>query len=135
MTDGICKGSQYSDLYGTWDDVVVYDSVRITLQEYFATVKTKTNQIHLKSGTVWALDEEACLDSDRSESYWSNIPTDNCGFYEYDLLYEGPAMKLKHAESSQEPILYTVTKKDLTFAVTRTSKSVCSRKSRKRSTF
>ncbi|XP_035742933.1 uncharacterized protein LOC118450980 [Vespa mandarinia] len=120
-TDGTCKTSQYSDLYGTWDEVVVQAIVRLTLQDYIATVKTKANQIHLKSGTACALDGEACHDLYESESYWSNIPTDSSGFYEYNVLYEGPAMKLTPAESFQRPILYTVATKDVTFALTRTT--------------
>jgi len=29
--DGACKGTQYSDFYGTWEDVVVQAQVTITL--------------------------------------------------------------------------------------------------------
>ncbi|XP_047370498.1 uncharacterized protein LOC124957527 [Vespa velutina] len=123
-TDGTCKGSQYSDFYGTWDDVVVQASVKITLRDFYANVKMKANQVHLQIGTVCALDEETCLDSDGSETYWSNIPTDSCGFNEYDVLYDRLATKLIPAESLQGSTLYTVTIKDVTFALTRTSEFI-----------
>lgn len=52
-TDVTCKGAQYSDPYGTWDDVVVQATVKITMRGYY--VQTRSNQIHLKSGTFCVL--------------------------------------------------------------------------------
>ena len=41
-----CLGSQYSDLSGTWENVIVHAKYRITLQEYQATVNINTDKIH-----------------------------------------------------------------------------------------
>lgn len=67
------------------------------------------------------MNEEYCLDADGSDTYWSPLPTDSCGFNNYDELYEGPAIKLITAEYSKGPTLYTVTTQDVTFALTRTN--------------
>ncbi|KAL6252255.1 hypothetical protein P5V15_015748 [Pogonomyrmex californicus] len=47
--DGSCKGSHFSDPYGTWDDVIVEAAVTITLRDYFAPARTKTDYITLRS--------------------------------------------------------------------------------------
>jgi len=35
---GTCRGSAYSDPYGTWTDVIVLANIKITLQDYTANV-------------------------------------------------------------------------------------------------
>lgn len=57
--DGTCKGTQYSDPYGTWDDVV-----RITLKSGFVPVQLSNEKLMLKSGTVCELADSFCLDSE-----------------------------------------------------------------------
>ena len=51
--NGQCSGSQYSDLFGTWENGIVYAKYRITLQEYQATININTDKIHLKSGYIF----------------------------------------------------------------------------------
>ena len=43
---GDCAGTQFSDPYGTWNNVVVQTIFKITLQEHYAT-------IHLNSNRIW----------------------------------------------------------------------------------
>lgn len=57
-TDGTCKGLQYSDPFGIWDDVVIQALVRITLRDYYAPIKIQTDQVQLKSRTIGSLNEE-----------------------------------------------------------------------------
>src|SRR5580765_3398282 len=61
--DGSCKGTQYSDPYGTWDDVIVQAVVKISLRQSHAPVKLNPGKIILKSGTVCVLSDSFCLDS------------------------------------------------------------------------
>ena len=43
QVNGQCSGSQYSDLFGTWENVIVYAKYRITLQEYQAAININTD--------------------------------------------------------------------------------------------
>jgi len=62
--NGSCKGTQYSDPYGTWDDVVVQAIARVSLKTSYVSVQINTGKIILKSGTICALSEGFCLDPD-----------------------------------------------------------------------
>lgn len=50
--DGTCKGIQYSDYYGTWDDVIVQATVKISLRDSYVPVRLNAGKVILKSGTV-----------------------------------------------------------------------------------
>ncbi|KYN36506.1 hypothetical protein ALC56_09141, partial [Trachymyrmex septentrionalis] len=43
--DESCKGGDFSDPYDTWNNVIIEASIIITLRDYYAPVKTKTNHI------------------------------------------------------------------------------------------
>lgn len=120
-TDGTCSGTQYSDPYGTWDSVVVQALIRVTLQDYVASIQLATNQIILKSGLHCPVSDGTCLDNDGGNTFWSPTPTDNCHFSHYDVLYEGPAIRLSPKAGTQGPVIYTVTSQETTFALTRTT--------------
>ncbi|XP_071576447.1 uncharacterized protein, partial [Temnothorax nylanderi] len=121
--DGSCKGAQYSDPYGTWDDVVVQAIVRITLKSSFAPVKLDAGRIILRSGTVCSLSDGFCLDSEDGYSFWKPMPTSSCNLHQYDVLYEGPATKITTGETGatqNSPVIYSLTTEDITFALTKT---------------
>lgn len=119
-TDGTCYGAPYTDGYDSWDDVVVQAVVRITLREFEASVKRASEELILPSGTRCSAAARMCLDSDGSESYWTAILADNCHFDRYDVLYEGTAVRLSPLANQTTTIVYTVTSKDTTFALTKT---------------
>src|SRR5580765_4478615 len=117
--DGSCKGTQYSDPYGTWDDVIVQAVVKISLRQSHAPVKLNPGKIILKSGTVCVLSDSFCLDSDDGYSYWKPIPVSSCNFHQYDVLYEGPATKITDDTIDlSAPVIYSLTTQDVTFALT-----------------
>ncbi|KMQ90430.1 hypothetical protein RF55_9816 [Lasius niger] len=121
--DGSCKGTQYSDPYGTWDEVVVQAVVKISLKSSHAPVQLNSGKIILKSGTVCILSESFCLDSDDGYTYWKPIPTSSCNFHQYDVLYEGPATKITDDTiNPSAPVIYSLTTQDVTFALTKTKK-------------
>lgn len=120
-TDGSCKGTQYSDAFGTWDNVVVQASIKVTLRDYIAPVQIKSDEIILQSGTRCPTSEGYCTDSDGSDIFWSPIPHENCNFGHYDVLYEGLATRLSPREGDPGLTVYTVTTHETTFALTRTS--------------
>jgi hypothetical protein len=69
-----------------------------------------------------------CRDADGGETFWPIVPTDNCHFDKYDILYEGIATRLisKEIEKSNRPTVYTDTTDDTTFALAKiTEISVC----------
>lgn len=50
-TDGDCKGVPYSDNFGDYgDSAVAQATIKITLQDYLATVNLDSNKIHMRNG-------------------------------------------------------------------------------------
>lgn len=119
--DGRCSGSQYTDGYGAWDNVVVQATVKITLVTQEVLIKRVAGEIVFPSGTRCPAQKGYCLDANEMESYWTPAPIDNCHFDRYDILFEGVATKLTSKEIHTSPTVYTVTTQDTTFALTRTA--------------
>lgn len=44
-TDGTCRGAQYTDGYGTWNDVVVQATVKVVLRSFSMPVKRSTKEL------------------------------------------------------------------------------------------
>lgn len=126
MVDGTCKGVQYSDYYGTWDDVVVQGAVKISLKTSYVPVKLSAGKIMLKSGTVCSLSDEACIDSDDGYTFWHSIPKTACGFEAYDVLFEGTATKFQGLLDTHYTTIFTLETQDTTFSLTQTRKhTIC----------
>lgn len=121
--DGTCHGSQFSDPYGTWNDVVVEASIHITLRDYTASAKPKQDSIILKSGVHCKLSELTCIDEDGSSVFWSPLPADSCNFHSYDVLYEGIATKMFDSEA-RYPVIYSLVSEDTTFALSKKSEKL-----------
>lgn len=119
--DGTCRGAQYTDGYGAWDNVVVQATLRITLRDLEVSVKRSTNELMLPSGTRCSANARTCQDFDGAETYWTALLTDSCHFDNYDILYEGNAVRLSPRANQTSEVIYTVTTGDTTFALTRTS--------------
>lgn len=112
--DGACKGSAYSDPFGSWDDVLVLADVKVTLRDYRTAVALKTNKIFLKSGIRCEISAGQCVDMEGGNTFWDPVPVTNCGNKEYGILYEGMAKKGVERDSR---LLYTVTTSDVIFAL------------------
>ena len=126
-TDGTCTGTQFSDPFGTWDNVVVQASIKITTRRLELPVKHSTNEVILPSGARCHVTEGECNDADGTTTYWSVLPIDNCHFSRYDVLYQGLAYRLTPKPTQREsPTVYTVTTQETTFALARTTEiNVC----------
>lgn len=123
-TDGRCSGTQFSDPYGTWDNVVVQATVKISIRKLELPVKHATNEIIFPSGTRCRVTEGECYDADGMITYWSVLPMDSCHFNRYDILYEGTAYRLTSKTTQKEsPTIYTVTTRETTFALAKTSET------------
>lgn len=118
--DGTCRGAEYTDGYGSWDNVVVQATVRITLRNLDISVKRSSNEIILPSGTRCPVTDRTCQDSDGAETYWTAPPEDSCHFDRYDILYEGTAVRLSPRANQTSTTVYTVTTGDTTFALAKT---------------
>lgn len=118
--DGSCKGIQYSDPYGTWDDVVVQGIAKITLKSSYVPVQLNSGKIILKSGTICALKDGFCIDSENGYTYWKPIPVSSCDFHQYNILYQGLAAKIQENNSEESAIVYSLVTQDITFALTKT---------------
>ncbi|XP_070166149.1 uncharacterized protein [Polyergus mexicanus] len=128
--DGTYKGIQYSDYYGTWDDVIVQATIKISLKDSYVPVKLNAGKIMLKSGTVCELAEESCIDSDDGYTFWEGVPNTACGFESYDcttpVLYEGSSTKIQGLLDSRNTTIFVLESQDITFALTLTRKhTIC----------
>ncbi|XP_050452326.1 uncharacterized protein LOC126851966 isoform X2 [Cataglyphis hispanica] len=119
-TDGTCKGISYSDYYGSWDDVIVQASAKITMKSSYVPVSLETGKIILKSGTICNLADEHCVDSEDGYTFWSSIPNTACNFNNYDVLYEGTATKIQGLLNSQNTTVVTLESQETTFSLTLT---------------
>lgn len=124
--DGTCRGADYTDGFGTWDNVVVQAAIRVVLRDFEASVKRSSDELMLPSGTRCPASARSCQDADGAETYWTPMPADTCHFDRYDILYEGIATRLSAQGNQSTAIIYTVTTGETTFALTKTSEfSVC----------
>lgn len=116
---GRCQGTQYSDPYGTWDNVIVDALLRISLRTSYVPVHLSSGRIMLKSGTVCSLSDGFCIDSEDGHTFWKPMPTSSCNFHQYDVLYEGQATKSTNGDhTSPSPTVYSLISEDITFAFT-----------------
>ncbi|XP_070521069.1 uncharacterized protein [Cardiocondyla obscurior] len=83
-------------------------------------MKRSSGHVILPSGTQCLFSSGGCLDSERAETFWLVLPTDTYHFDQYDILYKGLAAKLTSPSNPQAPIIYTVTTRETTFALTKT---------------
>lgn len=124
--DGTCRGADYTDGFGTWDNVVVQAVIRIVLKDFEASVKRSSDELILPSGVRCPASARSCQDADGAETYWTPLPADTCHFDKYDILYEGLATRLSAQGNQTTTIIYTVTTGETTFALTRAGEfSVC----------
>ncbi|KMQ84581.1 hypothetical protein RF55_17519 [Lasius niger] len=123
-SDGTCYGGAYSDPYGTWSDVIVIGTVRITLQDYTADVRINTNKVQLRSGVSCEFSSTHCVDIEGGDTYWNTVPVGPCKFNNYGILYEGYAYKI--IDDEQHQTVYSLTTQDAIFALTSKGKQeVC----------
>ena len=124
--EGKCDGAGYSDPFGTWENVVVQGTIKITLTEQQARINLNTNTIHLRSGTACSLSEGSCIDQEGGYTFWNTIPIDNCKFNQYSILFEGLANKMVDSDFNNDQIIYSLATQDITFALAAKGReSVC----------
>ena len=121
--NGDCAGTQYSDPFGTWNNVIVQGVIKVTLQEYYTPVNLNTNKIHLRSGVTCSLSESHCVDMEGGQTFWNPLPDDICNFNKYEILYAGFANKTYDNSTSNTDILYSLTTQDITFVLTQKAKN------------
>ncbi|KAL7289543.1 hypothetical protein TKK_0016517 [Trichogramma kaykai] len=117
-SEGACSGTSYADPYGSWNDVVVQATIKITLTSQTARVDLDNNKLYLRSGTTCNFRDNYCIDSEGGYTYWHTLPKDYCKFSKYSILYEGYAEKAVDPRAFHSETLYSVTTEDITFALT-----------------
>ena len=111
--NGECSGTQYSDPFGTWNNVVVQGSLKIKLSQHEGSVNLHNDRIHLKTGLTCPLSQSSCLDEDGGYTFWDPLPKDICQFNKYQLLYEGIANKIQDDTET----LFSLATQDITFVL------------------
>lgn len=126
-SDSSCKGTSYSDPYGTWDNVIVTGYIYINIFEYEATVNLNQNEIILRSGSRCKHDAGTCIDWEGGNTHWEPLPEERCKFNNYEIVYEGRAEKIrdtKNGANGEE--IFSITSSEVTFALAVKGKtSVC----------
>ena len=62
--NGECSGTQYSDPFCTWNNVVVQGSLKIKLSQQEGSVNLQTDRLHLKTELTCPLSQYSCIDED-----------------------------------------------------------------------
>lgn len=118
--DGTCSGTTYSDPYGTWEEVVVLATIKITLQDYEADVKLNTNKIILRSGVNCELGNKHCSDLEGGDTFWDAVPVDTCKYNNYGVLYQGYARRMVDVGNIKESkLIYSITTDNTIFSLAR----------------
>ena len=124
--EGTCEGTSYADPYGSWDNVIVQGTLRVTLTSYVARISLTNDKIHLRSGVTCTFSENNCLDREGGYTFWKTVAIDSCKFDQYGILYEGYANKMVDETADDAQIVYSLTTQDITFALnTKSKESVC----------
>lgn len=120
-SDGYCTGASFSDIYGSWDNVLVIGNFEITLHDYDAPVNLEEDKVYMRHGRHCKLSNNMCMDNDGSTGFWISVPHDKCSFSEYDVLYEGPAKRIYDNTTTTEGIeeVYSVQNGEVTFGLAR----------------
>ena len=99
--------TEFSDPYGTWNNVVVQVIFKITLQEYYATIHLNSNKIQLGSGIICTLSVTYCTGVENGETFWNTLLNDVCNFNKYEVIYQGPANKTHdNTTDNSEPVIH-----------------------------
>ena len=69
--NGDCTGTQFSDPYRTWNNVLVQAIFKITLQEHCTTIHLNSNKIQLGSGMMCTLSDTYCTDVEYGQTFWN----------------------------------------------------------------
>ena len=115
--NGDGTGTQFSDPYGTWNNVVVQAIFKIILQEHYATIHLNSNKIQSGSGIICTLSDTYCTDVEYGPTFWNTLPNDACNFIKYEVIYEGPANKTHDNTTDNSETLYSLTIDDITFVL------------------
>ena len=125
--NGDCTGTQFSDPYGTWNNVVVQAIFKITLQEHYATIHLNSNKIQLGSGIICTLPDTFCTDVEYGQTFWDTLPNDVCNFNKYEIICERPANKTYDNMTDNSETFYSLMTEEITSVLAeKTRKPVCS---------
>lgn len=111
----------YRGPYGTWENVIVQASVKITFKNFQISIQHSTQKVVLLSGIRCKVSSEEWTNVNESQSFWNNLPTDSCQFNRYDVLFEGTAYKIAPQPGQESALtVYTISSYRVTFALTKT---------------
>ncbi|KAI4472664.1 hypothetical protein M0802_016597 [Mischocyttarus mexicanus] len=79
-SDGQCSGTQYSDTDGTWNNVVVQATVKISTKTYTGQIKIKDDIISLHGHLQCPFSKGSCFTDENGNAYWSLFPKSSCNF-------------------------------------------------------
>ena len=115
--DGYCSGGSNSDPYGSWTNVAVQATIKITLADYTARVVLDNDKVHLRSGVTCKLSARRCTDIDGGHTFWTPVPKDTCKTSEYNILFEGYANRMLDSFTDNPQIIYSFLSDDTVFAL------------------
>lgn len=112
-----CTTTTYHDDFGSWNDVIVTATVKISIEDYEAPVHLGAGKVYLPSGVRCELGKEFCVDRDGAVLYWEAIKRGECAEQGYTVLFEGILNKTIEKDAEDSP-LYSIDTPDRVFAFT-----------------
>lgn len=86
--------SRYADPYGSWGNVAVKGTLKVTLRLVTARLSLDSDRIYIESETMCQLSDGTCLENRGGHSFWQAVPQYTGKFHEYGLINEGYAHKI-----------------------------------------
>ena len=98
-SDASCQGVKIEKGGITYENAIMVSTITITLEDYFTTIDTKTQEVFFEDGTTCQVNDGQCFSTTKGMSFWDFDINNKCDKTAKDILYEGPAVI-----SSQEKI-------------------------------
>ena len=124
--NGNCTGTLFSDPYIKWNNVVVQEIFKITVQVHYATIRLNSNKIKFWSEITCTFSDTFCTYVEYGQTFWDTLPNEVCNFDKYEIIYEEPANKTYDNTTDNSETFYSVTTKNITFVLAeKTRKPLC----------
>ncbi|AJG39061.1 glycoprotein [Wenzhou crab virus 2] len=112
---GKCEGSSYSDQFGSWSGVVVQAEIKMFIDRYSTTANIRTGDITIRGGLRCEWDSQSCFDNMAGETYWRKKEDGACPEKSFDVLYQGPAVRVSSLRLGTTHHMYHISAGDFQF--------------------
>lgn len=119
--EGNCQGVPFTSGSFSWNSVIVMRAMEFTISDYPSSVHLQSNMVTLKNNVLCPYLNGKCIDPEHGMSFWNLIPDQSCEELQYDVLWQGKAIKLSKQITNDDMNLthhiYTVATEETIFAL------------------